>query len=143
MRKFIEILSILFLLILAVGAFYGGFCFITDPSGNKIGIDSDLILNTPFYDYLIPGIILVIFNGFFPLWVIISYFKKSFLFPWLMVIQGCELTVWLSVELMMNKDFFFPIMHFPLYLMSLIFMIFGIILIISDKKSFKKKKNIL
>jgi hypothetical protein len=62
-------LYILLLLLLALGAggIYGGFLLTDDPSGRLLQMPLNALQGSPFQDFLIPGIILLLFNGFLPL----------------------------------------------------------------------------
>lgn len=60
----------------AMGALYGGFNLINDPSGDSIGLPIELLENTIFPHYLIPGIILFLLLGFFPLFLVIPLLFK-------------------------------------------------------------------
>src|SRR4051812_20732655 len=57
------------LIVLAIGGIYGGLMLIGDPSGNSLQLDIHHISNTAFGNYLFPGILLLLFNGLFPLFV--------------------------------------------------------------------------
>lgn len=62
-------LYILLLLLLALGAggIYGGFLLTDDPSGQLLQMPIAALEHTPFRNFLIPGIILLFFNGVLPL----------------------------------------------------------------------------
>ena len=66
-------LYILLLLLLALGAggIYGGFLLTDDPSGRSLQMPISALQGSPFRDFLIPGIILLFFNGILPL--VIAY----------------------------------------------------------------------
>ena len=46
-----------------LSALIGGFGLINDPTGAAIGMELDWLKTTPFYSYLIPGIVLFSLNG--------------------------------------------------------------------------------
>jgi len=48
----------------AIGAIPAGYAYVKDPSGAGIGVSVDLLVNSPFKDFLIPGLFLLIVNGF-------------------------------------------------------------------------------
>jgi len=48
---------------IGVGGVVGGYSFITDPSGAGLGMTTESLAASPFSDYLIPGIVLLIVNG--------------------------------------------------------------------------------
>lgn len=58
-------------ILLGIGAVFGGLVFILDPSGGLLKMPLTLLENSPFNNFLIPGIILFVILGIVPL--IISY----------------------------------------------------------------------
>jgi hypothetical protein len=54
-------------LFLAVSALFGGWVLMKDPTGGIIYMPVENMKYSPFSDYLIPGIILFVFNGLFNL----------------------------------------------------------------------------
>jgi hypothetical protein len=75
--KSIEIYLLVFLVgIEAVGALFGGYNLIKDPSGESIKLPIKLIEATFFPNYLIPGIILFLFLGLFPILLIYPLILK-------------------------------------------------------------------
>lgn len=64
-------LLILWHILLGVGAVFGGLVLIIDPSGGLLKMPMAFLENSPFNNFLIPGIILLVILGVFPL--IISY----------------------------------------------------------------------
>ena len=56
---------------LGIGAIFGGLVLVIDPSGGLIKMPLTLLENSPFNNFLIPGIILFVILGILPL--IISY----------------------------------------------------------------------
>ena len=71
MKQFQRNLIILLLIFLSLGALFGGVALIISPSGELIQMPVSMLEPSPFNDFLIPGIILFIVFGVFPL--IISY----------------------------------------------------------------------
>ena len=71
---------------------------ISDPSGGKFEWSMDLLNGTPFNSFLIPGIVLLIANGLFPIFVaVITVLKKSYAHT-LILLQGVIIIIWLSVH---------------------------------------------
>jgi hypothetical protein len=64
MKTLIKIIVVLLLLYVGAGAIYGGLLFVIYPDGSGLGMTTSFLENTPFDNYLIPGIVLLIFNGF-------------------------------------------------------------------------------
>jgi hypothetical protein len=61
---------------LSLGAIYGGIVLIISPDGSFFKMPSDLLGNSPFKSFLIPGIILLTTFGIFPIFVIYGLIKK-------------------------------------------------------------------
>jgi len=62
---------------LSVGALYGGVALILKPDGSFFNMPVDILKGSPFMDFLIPGIILLVVFGLFPVYVIYSLLKKQ------------------------------------------------------------------
>ena len=102
--KTLRIISIILLFLIGISAVFGGYNLIIDPTGNKIQMPITYISNSPFKDYLIPGIILFIFNGVSSQVIAITAifgYKKSYL---LIIAQGIVLSVWIIVQLFMTAQ---------------------------------------
>lgn len=69
----------LFLLILFIsaGAIYGGGSLILSPDGSMLKMEESWLDKLPFYNFLIPGIILFLFLGIFPLIGLIGLFTRK------------------------------------------------------------------
>lgn len=122
-------LLILLLLLNASGAFFGGILLITDAGGRSLGMNTELLAGSPFKDFLIPGIILLIFNGLLPMLAAVGLLLKRTRRPlavlpiwrdrqwgWtLTLLSGIALIVWILVQVAMIgywKELIFQ----PLYL---------------------------
>ncbi|MFK0523755.1 hypothetical protein ACINKY_16220 [Paenibacillus illinoisensis] len=57
---------------LGIGAIVGGGCLIIDPSGNLLQMPDSLLEHSPFRNFLIPGIILMLVLGLMPIVVAIA-----------------------------------------------------------------------
>ena len=70
--------NILFSLLafLGVGAIFGGSVFILSPMGKLFGMPLSMLDNSPFTDFLMPGIILFIVLGIIPIGLIAALLKK-------------------------------------------------------------------
>jgi len=61
---------------LSLGAIYGGIVLILSPDGSFLNLPLELISNSPFKSFLIPGIILLTTFGISPVFVIYGLIKK-------------------------------------------------------------------
>lgn len=128
-----RVLTTILLFILGISALGGGWMLIMDPTGEALGIPMALLKSTAFKDYLIPGIVLFTFNGLLSLFVLLLGLKKSKKYPLYLIVQGGILFSWLTIELIINFNFYVHHLHIPLYMVSFIFIGVGIKLNKSDK----------
>lgn len=75
-KPFLLYLLLIILLFEGVGAVYGGTVLIADPTGEMLKLDINYINNASFKNYLLPGIILLIFNGLIPLFTFYSLLRQ-------------------------------------------------------------------
>lgn len=113
MMKTIRLLSIILLLFVGLNALGGGYLLIADPSGSLLGMSITQVYPSIFEDFLIPGILLFVFNGVGS--ILTAFFV---IFEWknysgLVIIQGMILFVWIVAEL-----FFFDQIHPLQYLFA-------------------------
>ena len=81
----------------AVGAIGGGIGLVRDPV-NNIGMPVSLLDGTPFKDYLIPGLILLIVVGLFSLLVFVGLLLRWKAAWWLSLASGGGLVIWIIAE---------------------------------------------
>lgn len=62
---------------LGLGAIYGGFSLIISPEGNTLNLSISNLENSPFDSFFIPGILLFIVLGLFPLLVAWFLFENN------------------------------------------------------------------
>lgn len=60
------------LIVLSGNAFYGGGTMIIRPDGSLIGMSTDWLAGSPFTNFLLPGIILLLLMGVFPVITLIG-----------------------------------------------------------------------
>lgn len=111
-RPLLVMLVILLHILLGIGAIVGGGALILSPDGSLTGIPLYFLDNSPFSDFLIPGLILFIFNGLYPLvvayslWALPSWrwpdainpFKQTH-WSWAASLAvGVILVIWISVQ---------------------------------------------
>lgn len=125
-KNIIRISIVVLLVVLSILAIGGGWMLINDPSGESIQIPIDLLSNTPFNDYLVPGVILFIFVGILSFFTAFLAVLKKRGFTRLVVLEGIILVGWLSIELIFNIDFYTPVLHIPLYIIGILLILFGI-----------------
>lgn len=123
MSAALRTISVLLLLFNGIGAFYGSIKFITDPSGGSLGMDLSLLEHSPFTNYLIPGIILLIANGMMSFVVVVMIFLKVKIYPLAIIFQGCILFGWISIQVIMLRKV--AGLHIALWLVALLLIVTG------------------
>jgi hypothetical protein len=108
------ILLVLLVASVSLGAIYGGVNLISDPTGGSINFPKELLENSIFSSYLIPGLILFLFLGVFPLMLIFPLlFKPRWRFfdrlniylnhhwAWTLTLYtSIMLIIWIDVQIM-------------------------------------------
>lgn len=103
----IRTLTLILLLFVAVSAFGGGIPLLLDPSGGLLHMPLRLLEYSPFKNFLIPGIILVVIIGLGSLDCAILLMGRHRHAPVAVVIEGAALVIWIIVELLMIRSFHF------------------------------------
>ncbi|MBU2650814.1 MAG: hypothetical protein KKA81_07755 [Bacteroidetes bacterium] len=97
-------LCIYFLIVLMIfqglSGLGGGIGLIIDPSGETLHIPLNWLQGSPFSDFLIPGIILLLVLGLFPLAVSYALIRKLS-WSWMAsLVVGIALIIWIVVEIL-------------------------------------------
>jgi hypothetical protein len=116
MIKSIPRLLLIFLLFFnAIGAYYGSYSFLTDPTGASLQAPSDMLNGSIFKDFFIPGIFLLLVNGILPTVAVIGLILRrpqqplpgfgllnDYHWAWsLALISGLGLLIWIAVQIAM------------------------------------------
>jgi hypothetical protein len=109
---------LLLLLLLAINAFYGGISMMLAPDGSMLGMQPSWLDKSPFNNYLVPGILLLLMNGIFPLLALFGLFTKNRIrFGWLNIYKdkywgwtfslytGIICIVWIIVQQLLTAYF--------------------------------------
>jgi hypothetical protein len=129
----LRILVLCLLFLLGVSALAGSYHLISDPSGQALQMPLELLNGTPFRNYLIPGVILLLTSGISSLIIALLTIKKAKKYSVWIVLQGVALLIWLSAELVLNKDFYTPQLHLPYYVLGALLVIFGLRILVLEK----------
>jgi hypothetical protein len=123
--KISRVVSICLLFLTGINAIIAGILFIIDPTGKKMGMSISYLSNSPFPDFLIPGITLFVVNGLMNVIVAILSIKKYKCFPSLIILQGLVLSGWILIQVILVNDF--NGLHFLMLFIGIVLMIFGLI----------------
>ena len=98
---------------------------ISDPSGYSMELPIELLSQTPFDNYLVPGILLLVAIGFLSIAVCTLTIRQTANYTMFLILQGCVLFIWLTTELIMNIEFYHTLYHLPLYIISILLIVIG------------------
>jgi hypothetical protein len=91
-------LAIALELFTAVLAIPVGLIFLSDPTGAAMGLPQGWIEATPFGSYVIPGLYLLLMNGFGMLVLAGLTVMRHWTAPWLTGVLGTGLVIWILVQ---------------------------------------------
>ncbi|HEY1022110.1 MAG TPA: hypothetical protein VGE06_07340 [Flavisolibacter sp.] len=104
--KITRIAAIALLLLISLNALVAGYSFITDPSGNGLGISTTYLEPAaPFDTYFIPGLVLFCVIGVWGAAVGVLAITQTRHYPFLVFAQGCILLGWIVIQLLMVTIF--------------------------------------
>lgn len=126
MEKTLRILAVVLLFFLGISALFGSYQLIMDPTGKSLQMPLGLLNPTPFENYLIPGILLFITNGIPALLIGFISIKKIPNYEYFVIFQGAILFLWLTAELIININFYYPVTHVSYYIIAIILMGIGL-----------------
>ena len=118
--------SLVLLFFLGITALAGAAPMILDPGSRDSVYPLELLGQTPFKSFLIPGLILGIFNGILSLVFAIMVLRKHPLESWFVWFQGGVLLGWLTTEAFMD------VIYLPLtltyFLVAVLLVVCGVLL---------------
>src|SRR6056297_1716236 len=132
--------SLYFLMILmlfqGLSGLFGGIALVIDPSGELLQMPLSMLTGSPFNTFLIPGIILLIILGIFPMVIFYGLWKRTN-WAWsgaLMV--SAALIIWIGVEIWMIGYHSEPPLQLIYGLLGLILLV--LVMLSSVRNQFKK-----
>lgn len=124
--KSVRAVAIVVLGFLGIGAVAGGIPMILDPSGRMMRLPQSFLDHSPFQTFLIPGIILLTANGLLSLSIMILALRRIRWYGWWVAFQGCVLTGWITVEVIMMRLVVWP--HYLYWALGVALIAFGLAL---------------
>ena len=146
-RSVSSYLLIILVFIQMISALPAGWSLVTDPSGVGLGIPLDMLQQTPFSNFMWPGLFLFIFLGLFPALIFYGMVKrplfkaleklnlyKDYHWSWTFSYYlGVILILWINMQLFFIREFF---------ILQFVYSMLGILIIFithlpSTKRDFK------
>lgn len=117
MKKVYRLLFILHAFV-GVGAIFGGMMAILNPQGPG-GMPTDVLKNSPFSDFLIPGIILFTVIGLGNIISALTIFLKSRFHGYVSSVFSWALVIWIIVQcIMLNTVVYLHVIFFVIGLIE-------------------------
>jgi hypothetical protein len=91
----------------AIGAIPVGVMFLADPTGKLVQVPQGWIEATVFKTYMIPGLYLLLVNGFGMLALAALSVRRHWVAPWLTGTLGVGLIIWILVEILVLPETMF------------------------------------
>lgn len=111
------------LLFQGVSGVAGGIALVSDPTGGLLGLPLGWLVGSPFSDYFIPGMVLLVGLGIFPLLVVYGLQRRrSWAWPAALLV-GLALLIWIGVEMLV-------IGYHPEPPLQLIYGLLGLVLLV-------------
>jgi hypothetical protein len=100
MHKLNRLFAIVTLIFNGISGMVGGYALTTDPSGKSLQMPLYLLDGSPFHNFLVPGLVLLVFIGISS--ILISYFtiRRKRHYPKMLIGQGAIVWTWLIVEIL-------------------------------------------
>lgn len=97
--------AIISLIAVAINALVAGYLFMTDPSGQQLGISIALLRFSSFKDFFLPGLLLFTLNGLVGLITATALIRRWSFYPIRVCFQGFLLTGWIVIQALMIRQF--------------------------------------
>jgi len=121
MVKRISIFLGIIQVIISIGAIPAGLSMIIEPNGTGVGMSAEVLLTSPFQNFFIPGISLLVVNGLFnAVGAFLSFTRNKYAGIFGLML-GIILLLWISIQV-----YFIGLIHF----LQPLFFVIGIIEII-------------
>ena len=92
-------------LFIGIGAIGGGSALILDPNGSNLGVPLEMLEHSPFSDFLIPGIVLLLVNGIGSIVGCVSSFRRNQYAAEMAFALGTFLVSWIIIQVYWIQGF--------------------------------------
>ena len=104
-KRNIAYITVAFLFFIGIMATIGGLQMISDPSGSSSSLSLQLLQQSPFKNYLLPGIILFLLNGLCSFFVAYRIIAGKDHNPYWIIAQGFALGMWIFTQIFYTEVF--------------------------------------
>ena len=90
--------------LIGLGAIGGGLLLVIDPTGSTLGVPSSLLEGSIFPNFLIPGIFLMVVNGFGSGIGAVFSFTKSHYTQGIAIVLGVIMVSWIVIQVIIIRS---------------------------------------
>lgn len=105
--KSLHWLALFLLLFNGLGALFGGWSLMMDPTGSDLGMAVTYLEHSPFRDFFIPGIVLFTCIGLLSLLAFLWTGFKWKNYTWWIMAEGILLIGWIIIQIIFIRQFSF------------------------------------
>lgn len=109
--------------LISANAIAAGVAFIADPTGSLLGMTTLLLQYSPFENFLVPGIVLLVLNGVIPGIAFILALTRHRTHLFWMKITSVLILGWIMVQAVMLRELY--IMHYGVAATGLLILIYA------------------
>lgn len=124
--KAVKIITFLLLFFNGMGALFGGYMLMSDPSGSSLYLSPEYLNNTRFIDYFLPGLVLFLANGLGSMLVLLGIRLGWKIAPLLVILQGFVLVSWIVIQVALIDIIYY--LHYVMGGIGICLIICGILL---------------
>lgn len=107
--------------LIGLGAVGGGLALVLEPSGSNLGIPLEVLKSSPFSTFLVPGIVLLIVNGFGNLVGATASFTRYWCAGEIAIALGLFLVAWIMLQVYWFAAFhWLPALYLGIGLLELV-----------------------
>ena len=131
-KLLLNILAVVLLLINGLGAIYGGTNLVAFPDGSSIGLSLSWLEHSPFENYLVPGIVLLLANGVLSMIAVLAIMIGARISALLVILQGILLTGWILVQMLLIQTVYF--LHVVMGTIGVLLMVIGWLRLVHERR---------
>lgn len=121
-------------MLIGIGGVFGSFLALSTEARNRMGISTELLKNSPFATFLIPGLFLLIIIGLGNVFTGYANYRNVQSYAFYECLIGIILMSWLIIQCLLLQSVMF--LHVLFFLLGIVQVLFACLIIKKDKRPF-------